>query len=156
MELLVGVDRRFVDFSRDPHQCFLLSSFLQVPVDRVVAEVGLAADEPLRERRPRIVEHFGEGLVPVDALRLLGPEGVALSQGAAVEFLVGDHAFMSTTMRPTIFALMKSSKTFGRSANGIVRASSFSIGGGRARPGGPPPPPPSPGRGASGPMSSRS
>ena len=29
----------------------------EVPVDRVVAEVGLAADEPLRERRPRVVEH---------------------------------------------------------------------------------------------------
>ena len=43
-------------------------------VDRVVAEVGHAADEPFGERRLAVVENLLERLVPVDELGLLGPE----------------------------------------------------------------------------------
>src|SRR6185503_11758113 len=100
-------------------------AILQMPVDGVVAEVGLAADEPFGERRPRVIEHLAERLVPVDALRFRGPEAFAVEDRAAMEFLIGRHALRSTTMRPVTLALMKSSNTFGKSAKGMVFAMSF-------------------------------
>src|SRR3974377_106753 len=57
-------------------------------VDRVVAEVRLAAPEPLRERRVRIVEHLFERLMPIDGLGLFSPELVALLEGSTVKFPV--------------------------------------------------------------------
>src|SRR5437879_2894511 len=62
-----------------------------MPVDRVVAQVGLAADEPTREGRLRIVEHLPVGPVPVNEPGLLAPEAVAVLDRAAVEFAIGRH-----------------------------------------------------------------
>jgi len=62
-----------------------------MPVERVVAEVGLAADEPARERRPRIIEHLLVGPAPVDQLGLLGPERFAVLDRAPVELAIRRH-----------------------------------------------------------------
>src|SRR5258706_4233579 len=78
---------------RDPDQRFLLPPRVEVPVERVVAEVGLAADEPAGERRPGIVEHLIERPVPVNELRLLGPEALPVLDRAPVEVPVGRHSY---------------------------------------------------------------
>ncbi len=70
---------------------FLVPARREVPVDRVVAEVGLAADEPSGERRPAVVEHSGVRPLPVHELRLLAPEAFAVRDRAAMEFAVGGH-----------------------------------------------------------------
>jgi hypothetical protein len=62
-----------------------------VAVDGVVAEVGLAADEPLGEGGPGVVQHLVERPVPFDVPRLPGPELVALLDRAAVEVVDGGH-----------------------------------------------------------------
>ena len=50
----------------------------KVPVDRVVAKVGVAADEPARKRRAGIIQHLRKWLVPVDERCLLAPESLAI------------------------------------------------------------------------------
>src|SRR5688572_1334331 len=60
-------------------------------VEGVVAEVGLAADEPAGERRPRIIKHFAEWPLPVDELRFLSPETFAIGDRVAVEVPVSRH-----------------------------------------------------------------
>ena len=57
---------------------------LDVAVHAVVGGVELAADVPLRERRVGPVEDLGEGLGPGQALRLLGPEALAVLRGGVV------------------------------------------------------------------------
>src|SRR5258706_16097174 len=91
-----------------------------MPVDGVVAEVGLATDEPFRKRRPRVVEHLAERLVPVDALGFRVPETFAIKDRAAEKFPVKAHPFNSPTMRPVTLAVMKAADTLGKSAKGIV------------------------------------
>ena len=54
-------------------------------VDTVVGNVEFATHEPARERGIRPVEHLREGLGPVEALGLLGPEGKAVSGGFCVD-----------------------------------------------------------------------
>jgi hypothetical protein len=61
-------------------------------VHRVVAEVGLAADEPARKWRLRIVEHLPERALPVHEPRFFVPESVALGERAAVEIAIDEHA----------------------------------------------------------------
>src|SRR6266853_1982523 len=63
----------------------------QVPVDRVVAEVGFSSDEPSGERRPAVVEHFLGRLLPVHELRLLRPETFLVFDGSPMEFAVSRH-----------------------------------------------------------------
>jgi len=62
-----------------------------MPVDRVVAKVGPAADEPLGERRAGVIAHLGERFLPVDKLCLFGPELVRTVDRILVEFLVRRH-----------------------------------------------------------------
>ena len=57
---------------------------LDVPVDAVVGDVELAADEPLRERLVRPVEDLGPLLRPGQPLGLLGPEGQPVGIGLVV------------------------------------------------------------------------
>src|SRR5439155_356182 len=66
----------------------------QVPIDRVVAKVGPAADEPAGEWRARIVEHALERRLPVNALRLMRPEILRVFDRAPVEFPVGRHFYL--------------------------------------------------------------
>src|SRR2546422_4775008 len=73
-QLLVGESPAFADFGRNPHQGLLVAARRDVAVERVVAEAGLAADEPARKRWPRVIEDLAARLVPMDQLRLLRPE----------------------------------------------------------------------------------
>src|ERR1039457_1040449 len=57
-------------------------------VHRVIAEVGLSADEPFRKRRIGIVEYLLEGPMPIDEIGLLGPECIRFLDRTPVEFLI--------------------------------------------------------------------
>ena len=58
---------------------------LDVAVHTVVGHVEPAADEPLRDRRLRPVEHLGERGLPGQPIGLLGPEGQAVGLGRGVQ-----------------------------------------------------------------------
>jgi hypothetical protein len=58
---------------------------LDVPVDAVVGDVELAADEPLRERRVGPVEDLVPLLEPVQRLGLLGPPALVVLVGLVVD-----------------------------------------------------------------------
>jgi hypothetical protein len=88
MELAVGVRALFAGLGRDVDERFLIASRGEVAIDRVVAEVGFAADEPARERRAAVVEHRVERPVPVDQLRFFAPERFAVFDRTAVEIPV--------------------------------------------------------------------
>jgi hypothetical protein len=60
-----------VGLGGDEDQRVLVGPVLEVAVDRVMAEVGLTAGEPLGERRVGVVADLVKGLVPVDQLGLL-------------------------------------------------------------------------------------
>jgi hypothetical protein len=65
-----------VDLGGHIDQRGLLAARGQVPVDRVVAQIGRAADEPARERRARVVQHPRKRALPVDQPGFFGPERV--------------------------------------------------------------------------------
>ena len=79
-----GVARLALPVERD----LVAVPVLDVPVDAVVGDVQLAADEPLGERRLP-VEHLVPLLVPVQPVGLLGPERLAVGVGAGVPVLRG-------------------------------------------------------------------
>jgi len=82
--------------ARVAHATFMVvAAPRDVAVERVVAEVGLAADEPFRERRPGIVEDFGKSLAPMHQLRFFGPEAFAIVERTPVEIAVSRHRFNS-------------------------------------------------------------
>src|ERR687893_629687 len=56
-----------------------------MPVDRVVAQVGLAPDEPFDEWRIAEIAHLIPALVPVDGLGLLGPKPFGVIDRMPVE-----------------------------------------------------------------------
>src|SRR3954463_1937343 len=62
-----------IDLGGDPHQGLLVRALREVTVDGVEAEIGLAADEPARERWPRIIQDPFRRALPMNELRLLGP-----------------------------------------------------------------------------------
>ena len=96
VQLGVGVGALGIGFGGDGHQRVLLRARGQVPVDRVVAQVGGAVGEPPGERRVAVVADRLGRPMPVDQPGLLGPEGVALVDGAAVEVgIVGGHGAVS-------------------------------------------------------------
>ena len=88
VQLREGVGARLVGLGRDVDQRGPVGLGRQPAVDRVVAQVGRAADEPPRERRARVVEHALERRVPVDAAGLLGPERVSVVDRPAVDAAV--------------------------------------------------------------------
>ena len=71
VQLAIGVGALLPGLGGDVDERLLIAARREMAVDRVVAEVGVPADEPARERRPAVVEHLLERLVPVDELRLL-------------------------------------------------------------------------------------
>ncbi|MOA25735.1 hypothetical protein D3C78_1464790 [compost metagenome] len=54
-------------------------------VNRIEAEIGPASDEPLPERWVRLVKNTLWRYMPVNTLRLLGPEPFRVIDGAMVE-----------------------------------------------------------------------
>jgi hypothetical protein len=111
MQLAEAVGLFRVGFGGNEDQRVLVRAGGQVAVHRVVAQVGLAAGKPLGERRLAVVAHLLVGLVPVDQLRLLGPEGVALFDRCAVELLVGavGQAHACLLWRAAVSALRQTS-----------------------------------------------
>ena len=57
-----------------------------MPVDRVVAEIGFTAHEPLRKRRSAEITNLLERFFPINRFSLFGPERFPLFQGASTEF----------------------------------------------------------------------
>src|SRR5207302_7400252 len=62
---------------------------LHVPVEAVLRDVQLAAEEPLRVRRLPL-EDLAEGLTPLQRLRLLCPEPLEVAVGPLVDLGVAD------------------------------------------------------------------
>src|SRR5207248_2800396 len=91
VELAVAEAPLFARLRGDVDERLLVAARVQVPVERVVAEVGFSADEPAGERRPAVVEHFAGRPLPVHELRLLGPEALFVLDGPPVEFAVSRH-----------------------------------------------------------------
>ena len=71
---------------------------LDVPVDAVVGDVELAADEPLRERRVRPVQHLVPLGVPVERFGALRPEGLVVL-GLLVDRIVRDDRLLLEALR---------------------------------------------------------
>jgi hypothetical protein len=71
----------------------LVALRLQMPVETVVRGVQLAIVEPAEERRLRLIEHFAEGLRPVQRLaREACPEAFEVALGFGDELAIGLHA----------------------------------------------------------------
>jgi hypothetical protein len=86
-----GIALFFVGLGRDVDQGAIVGTLRGMAVHGVVAEIGLAADEPLGKRRPREVTYLLRRCLPVDQCRLLGPELVALINRALVKLRVFSH-----------------------------------------------------------------
>ena len=76
------------------HQRQLIAAFGEVAIHRVVAEVCRAADEPAPEGRLVVLQYLLGQDLPVDQLRLLGPEGFGFFDGTAVFGFVAGHGFL--------------------------------------------------------------
>ena len=91
VQFRVGIRPLLPGFGRDKNQRWLVAPCDQVTIERVMAKIGTAADEPAREGRPAIVEHLRERRLPVDQRGALAPVGVAIGERARVAFPVGGH-----------------------------------------------------------------
>ncbi|MNV83167.1 hypothetical protein D3C71_1769540 [compost metagenome] len=91
MQLGKAVAALSLRFGGDGHQRGLAGARSQVPVHRVVAQVGGAAHKPFGKGRVAVVAHLLGLRLPVDQLRLFAPEGVAVVDGLAVEISVSGH-----------------------------------------------------------------
>ena len=60
------------------------SSCVNMPVDAVVADVDLAANEPFREADIVGLEDLVIGLEPMDSFGLFSPEGFRIFQGVCI------------------------------------------------------------------------
>ena len=87
-----AVDLLFVRLGGDEDQRVLIRASLQMPVDGVVAKIGLPTDEPARKRRVALVADLCERAVPVDQLRPLGPESVAVEKGPLLKVGEARHS----------------------------------------------------------------
>jgi hypothetical protein len=85
VQLAERIDLLAVDLGRHVDQRVLLRAREQMPIDRVVAQVRSATDEPSGERRLRVIADLVEGLLPIDQLGLSGPEHIALLDRLAME-----------------------------------------------------------------------
>lgn len=70
------------------HGVELVPPLGQVPIDRVVAQVGGAASEPARKRRTAVVADDLGRLMPIDQPGLLGPEALPVVNRPAIENFV--------------------------------------------------------------------
>ncbi len=77
-ELAIRVGPLLAGLGREVDERLLVAARRQVAVDRVVAQVDAPADEPLGERRLRVIEHRRERRLPVDERSLAAPEGVTV------------------------------------------------------------------------------
>jgi len=85
------VDFLLVGFGRDEDQRAVIGAFGGMAVHRIVAEIGLATREPLDERRLAVVTNGLRRRLPVNQLRLLAPEPIAIFDGATVKIRILTH-----------------------------------------------------------------
>ena len=76
---------------RDVDQRGLRCARREMTIERVVADVGGAVDEPAQQRRVRIVEDLGEWRMPFDRLRFVRPEGRGILDAASIRIRVAIH-----------------------------------------------------------------
>ena len=91
VQLGKGVDALGIGFGGYRNQCRLVAPGGQMPVNRVMAEVGGAADKPVGKRRVDVVANLLRRRLPFNFFSLFRPKGVGLLQRAAVKFLVAGH-----------------------------------------------------------------
>ncbi len=128
MQFAIGDLVGEIRFGRHRDQRELVAARVQVPVDRVVAEVGLAADEPAPERRVRVVEDALRRLVPVDRPGLFRPERLRLLHGLAIQLVVGRHrASPGASPRKPRGRRARGGYDLGRGASGCIPAPSLEI-----------------------------
>jgi hypothetical protein len=92
VKLPVRIAPPFAGFGRDVDQGVLLAPLGEVPVNGVVAQVGLAPDKPPGERRIVKIQHPLRVLVPLYPLGLFHPESLTILQRSPVKRLVLLHA----------------------------------------------------------------
>ncbi len=95
-KLAVGVAPVLAGLGRDIDQRRLVAARGEMSIDRVVAEIDPPADEPLRERRSRVIEHRAERRLPVDERGFAAPECLAVGDRAAMQFAVSGHRSFSS------------------------------------------------------------
>ncbi|MNV88741.1 hypothetical protein D3C71_1829690 [compost metagenome] len=80
-----------IGFGGDGHQRRLRGARQQMAVHGVVAQIGGAALKPLGKRRVAVVAHLLWRGMPVNQSGLLGPKGVTVVDGLAVEVGICGH-----------------------------------------------------------------
>ena len=93
VQLAKGVNLFLLGLGGNVNQRRLLGPVFQMPVHRVVAQIGGAAHEPLGKRRIAVVANLLRLGFPIDQSGLFGPEGIRLSEGAAIEVGIAGHYF---------------------------------------------------------------
>src|SRR6478609_7061963 len=115
MQFAEAVSSLSTGLGRDIDQGRLVGPVLQVPVHGVVAEIGGTSGKPAREGRMAVIADGPGRLLPLDQPRLLGPECIAVIDGAAVELCVahgGLHYLISawTSRKASCSAVRSHSK----------------------------------------------
>jgi hypothetical protein len=105
MQLGKGVDLLGIGLGGDRNQRSLVGTVFQVAVDRVVTQIGGAADKPARKRRVAVVAHLLWRCLPVDGFGFISPKTLPVIYGAAVEICVCGHV-MSLGAIETEFIIM--------------------------------------------------
>ena len=91
VQVTVGVGFFLVCFGRDKNQSRLIGAVLEVAIDRVVAQIGLAAHKPFGKRRMAVVTNLLRCYGPIHQLGLLGPKGVTVIDRACVKVSKAGH-----------------------------------------------------------------
>ncbi len=105
MQFAVTVGAFLPGFRGDVNQRFLVAARGEMPVERVMAEIGQSTDEPLRKRRTTVVEDTIERPMPMDQARLFGPELFTFLDRAPIELgIFPGHAPPSRLRFPCAFA----------------------------------------------------
>jgi len=63
----------------------VISLFRQMPIDLIVAKIGLSAAKPASEGWPSKITDLMEGFVPKNAFGLFSPELITLREGSATK-----------------------------------------------------------------------
>ena len=91
MQLAERINHLLVGLGGHKNQRGLVSPVFQVPIHRVVTQVGHTAHKPLGKRRVAVVANLLRLNLPVDQLGLFAPKTVTVGKRALVKFSVRGH-----------------------------------------------------------------